>query len=105
MYNSIIMPHKDLVVFGEPVNSRSEWHSLQRFMTWELYANNMIHAGERPDVPSYMWCLFVTLDSNETSRAFSLIPALFDNIRRRSDSYLDGSIWMSSGRGDEESDV
>mmetsp|Transcript_43715 Transcript_43715/g.105429 ORF Transcript_43715/g.105429 Transcript_43715/m.105429 type:complete len:237 (-) Transcript_43715:234-944(-) len=44
MYNSIIMPHKDLVVFGEPVNSRSEWHSLQRFMTWELYANNMIHA-------------------------------------------------------------
>ncbi|CAJ1935638.1 unnamed protein product [Cylindrotheca closterium] len=44
MYKSIIMLHEDLVVFGPPINSRSEWNSLKRFVTWELYANNMVHA-------------------------------------------------------------
>lgn len=52
LFKSIVMPYDDLIVFGEPIKSRSEWYSLSRYATWELYANNMIHAGMCVNVSS-----------------------------------------------------
>jgi len=44
LFNSIVMTSDDVVVFGGPISNRIEWYSPERYATWELYANNMIHA-------------------------------------------------------------
>jgi len=42
-FQSILSPYQDFNVFGNTI-SRDGWHSMDRFMTWELYANSLLHA-------------------------------------------------------------
>ena len=45
-YQSILVPHKDLNLFGMGIPSDEEihWHSKQRYFTWQLYANSALQA-------------------------------------------------------------
>jgi Membrane bound O-acyl transferase family len=40
---SILIPYQDLNVFGNPI-ARDGWLDWDRWLTWELYANSLLHA-------------------------------------------------------------
>ena len=42
-FQSILSLHQDFNVFGNTI-ARDGWHSMDRFMTWELYANSLLQA-------------------------------------------------------------
>ena len=42
---SIMALHPNLAIFGQPVVGK-EWFSPKRFLTWQLYANNLMYAGK-----------------------------------------------------------
>lgn len=44
LLKSIMIMHEDVTMFGPTLKSRAEWYSVQRFTTWELYANNAFQA-------------------------------------------------------------
>jgi hypothetical protein len=41
LLQSIMTPYEDMAIFGSPGD---DWYSLDRFFTWQLYANNASHA-------------------------------------------------------------
>lgn len=45
LFQSILTPFQDFNVFGEPVGyGSSDWWSWRRLLSWELYANSLMHA-------------------------------------------------------------
>jgi Na+/melibiose symporter-like transporter len=43
---SVMAPYPSLAVFGEVPTDRMEWFSLKRFLSWQLYANNVLYGGK-----------------------------------------------------------
>jgi hypothetical protein len=44
LLKSLLIQHENMMMFGPSMNSRLEWFSIERFATWELYANNAFQA-------------------------------------------------------------
>ena len=42
-FQSILSLYPDFIVFGKPIG-QDGWYSFDRFMSWELYANSLLHA-------------------------------------------------------------
>jgi hypothetical protein len=103
----MLEPHKNLSPFGAPISTLDEWLALERFKTWDLYANNMGYAGAslawKMDVRE-LDCLsfpFISTMSLPLSGSIdlkqcidSLVPNLSHNLLSGVDLFLDCTFWM-----------